>query len=328
MKINNYVNLKKVAIIILNYNGWCDTIGCLKSLHKIDYPDYLMVVVDNGSSDGSIEKIKSWAEGNVKVIEYEKEIAEQGGVKELEGELERYSNDKKIVLIKNNANLGYSAGNNVGIRYVIKKGADTVLIVNPDVRIEEPQTIRKMVDAIFSGDDIFIVGPNIIDIDGNSQNPLVEPTFFKECLNPFFSALRKKLQGEHFDYVELIKSDQPHEVKKVSGACLMIKTSFLKEIGLLDESVFLYCEEPILMYKVHKCNGKIIYLPTVFARHLHQAEADNTFKYRLFIKSRVYFLSKYKRYGFLKIVVIKVSYSLVLFVKMLRSFGKRSSLIP
>jgi cellulose synthase/poly-beta-1,6-N-acetylglucosamine synthase-like glycosyltransferase len=90
----------KVAIIILNFNGWKDTIECLESLQKIDYPDYLMVVVYNDSSDGSIEKIKSWAEGKVKVVEYEKEIAEQGGIKKLEEELQKYSNDKKIGLIK------------------------------------------------------------------------------------------------------------------------------------------------------------------------------------------------------------------------------------
>ncbi len=91
----------KVGIVVLNYNGWRDTIECLESLQKIDYPDYLIVVIDNASSDGSIEKIKSWAsENGVKVVEYEKEVAEQGGIEELEEELQKYPNNKKIVLIK------------------------------------------------------------------------------------------------------------------------------------------------------------------------------------------------------------------------------------
>ena len=325
---NNSASFKKVAIIILNYNGWRDTIECLESLQKLDYPNYLTVVVDNGSSDGSVEKIKSWAEGKVRVVEYEREIAEQGGIKELEEELQRYPNDKKIVLIKNNANLGYSAGNNVGIRYAIQKNADAVLIVNPDVRIEDTSSLQKMANVMFSNDSIYIVGPNIIDAMGNRQSPLKEPGFFEEIMNPFVSIFLRKLFGKPLNYIESIKSDKPYEVEKVSGACLIIKTSFLKEIGLLDENVFLYCEEPILMYIVQEYNGKIIYIPTVFVKHLHQEKEENVFKYRQFIKSRLYFLSKYKRYNFLKIALIKTSYSLVLLSKMLRSLGKRSSFMP
>jgi len=325
---NNSASFKKVAIIILNYNGWRDTIECLESLQKLDYPNYLTVVVDNGSSDGSVEKIKSWAEGKVRVVEYEREIAEQGGIKELEEELQRYPNDKKIVLIKNNANLGYSAGNNVGIRYAIQKNADAVLIVNPDVRIEDTSSLQKMANVMFSNDSIYIVGPNIIDAMGNRQSPLKEPGFFEEIMNPFVSIFLRKLFGKPLNYIESIKSDKPYEVEKVSGACLIIKISFLKEIGLLDENVFLYCEEPILMYIVQEYNGKIIYIPTVFVKHLHQEKEENVFKYRQFIKSRLYFLSKYKRYNFLKIALIKTSYSLVLLSKMLRSLGKRSSFMP
>ena len=325
---NNSASFKKVAIIILNYNGWRDTIECLESLQKLDYPNYLTVVVDNGSSDGSVEKIKSWAEGKVRVVEYEREIAEQGGIKELEEELQRYPNDKKIVLIKNNANLGYSAGNNVGIRYAIQKNAEAVLIVNPDVRIEDTSSLQKMANVMFSNDSIYIVGPNIIDAMGNRQSPLKEPGFFEEIMNPFVSIFLRKLFGKPLNYIESIKSDKPYEVEKVSGACLIIKISFLKEIGLLDENVFLYCEEPILMYIVQEYNGKIIYIPTVFVKHLHQEKEENVFKYRQFIKSRLYFLSKYKRYNFLKIALIKTSYSLVLLSKMLRSLGKRSSFMP
>ena len=52
----------KVAIIILNWNGWRDTIECLESLRQIEYPDYQIIVVDNGSTNGSIDKIHEWAQ--------------------------------------------------------------------------------------------------------------------------------------------------------------------------------------------------------------------------------------------------------------------------
>ena len=57
----------KVSIIILNWNGWKDTIECLESLYQIAYPNYDVIVVDNGSEDDSIEKIKEYAEGKIKV---------------------------------------------------------------------------------------------------------------------------------------------------------------------------------------------------------------------------------------------------------------------
>jgi glycosyltransferase involved in cell wall biosynthesis len=61
-------NKTKVAIIILNWNGWKDTIECLESVFRIDYPNYQVIVVDNGSTDDSVEKIKVCTEGKIKVI--------------------------------------------------------------------------------------------------------------------------------------------------------------------------------------------------------------------------------------------------------------------
>jgi GT2 family glycosyltransferase len=57
----------QVAIIALNWNGWQDTIECLESLQRLIYPNYQVIVVDNGSTDGSMEKIKDWARGEIPV---------------------------------------------------------------------------------------------------------------------------------------------------------------------------------------------------------------------------------------------------------------------
>jgi len=58
----------KIAIIILNWNGWKDTIECLESVFRNTYPNYQVIVVDNGSSDDSMENIKAWAEGKQEVL--------------------------------------------------------------------------------------------------------------------------------------------------------------------------------------------------------------------------------------------------------------------
>lgn len=302
---NLFIDLEKVAIIVLDYKGWKDTIECLESLQKIEYPDYLIIVVDNASSDGSIERIKSWAgENSIFVAEYTKEVAEQGGTYELEEELHKYPNDKKIVLIKNNANLGYSAGNNVGIRYSIKKNADAVLIINPDVRIENAQTLTEMVNVMFSDDKIYVVGPNIIDEEGNGQSPLREPSFFEEAVNPFLSAIKKPIR-----YISPLKSTQPFEVEKVLGSCVLIRTDFLRKINLLDESVFLYCEEPILAAQVKSNDGKIFYVPPITVRHLHKKPQSEMMAY--FFKSRLYYLRHYKKYNFFQLTYLTFLYKLL-----------------
>ncbi|MFC1767483.1 glycosyltransferase family 2 protein, partial [Candidatus Margulisiibacteriota bacterium] len=59
--------LSKVAIVVLNWNGWQDTVECLESLFQIKSANFQVIVVDNGSTDGSIAKIKEWAKGNINV---------------------------------------------------------------------------------------------------------------------------------------------------------------------------------------------------------------------------------------------------------------------
>ena len=107
----------KIAIIILNWNGWKDTIECLESVFRIDYPNYQVIVVDNNSPNNSMEYIKAWAEGNLDVwtkpdnplrhlsnppvpkpvpyVFYNKEEAEKGGNKELESHYDEKSLGKK-----------------------------------------------------------------------------------------------------------------------------------------------------------------------------------------------------------------------------------------
>jgi len=194
---------QKVAIIILNYNGWKDTIECLESLRKIDYPDYLTIVVDNGSSDGSIEKIKSWAEGKLEtnseyvkyaaqnkpiyVVEYEKEIAEKGGIDKFESELQKYSPNRKIVLIKNNKNLGFSGGNNVGAKYAIQRNVKYIILLNNDTIIIDIDFMNKIIDAFRYDDNIFVVGPNIVNFSGSFDGPFIHETFLGEL---FFLSLK------------------------------------------------------------------------------------------------------------------------------------------
>lgn len=122
----------KVAIVILNWNGKEETIECLESVSKIDYPLFEIVVVDNGSTDGSADAIR-----------------------ELFGD---------IAIIANEENLGYTGGNNVGIQYALTEGFDYVCILNNDTVVDR-NFLRLLVDAAEADPRVGIVGPTIYYFD-------------------------------------------------------------------------------------------------------------------------------------------------------------------
>ncbi len=134
--------MEKVYIIILNYNGWADTIECLESVLRNDYPNYQVIVVDNNSPNNSMEYIKAWAEGNLDVwvnpsnplrklsfppvpkpipyVFYTREEAEKGGNFEFEekikGEIPNGITTKyPLIFIQTGYNGGFSYGNNVAM---------------------------------------------------------------------------------------------------------------------------------------------------------------------------------------------------------------------
>ncbi|WP_242656389.1 glycosyltransferase [Desulfofundulus thermosubterraneus] len=169
--------MPSVFIIILNYNGWQDTVECLESVQRLTYPNYRIVVIDNGSTDGSMEKIKAWAAGELRVeskfftydpstkpvrwIEYDRVTAEAGGLPELEAEIEALPPNRRMVLIQTGANLGYAGGNNVGIRYSINSVSDYIWLLNNDTVVHK-SALKTMVDIAEKVLRIGIVGSKIL----------------------------------------------------------------------------------------------------------------------------------------------------------------------
>jgi hypothetical protein len=119
----------KVSIIILNWNGLEDTIECLESLKKVTYPNYEVIVVDNGSEGDDVDVLR-----------------------------ERYRD--YIHIIQNEKNYGFARGNNVGIRYALEKGIDYVLLLNNDT-VVAPDFLDEMVRVAGSDERIGIVCPKI-----------------------------------------------------------------------------------------------------------------------------------------------------------------------
>jgi GT2 family glycosyltransferase len=117
-----------VYIIILNWNGYKETIDCLESLKKINYSNYKIVIVDNGSTDDSVNIIEK--------------------------------KHPEIHLIINKKNLGYCEGNNIGMNYAFKYKPDYILLLNNDV-VVSPNFLEELVNVSECDKKIGLVGPKI-----------------------------------------------------------------------------------------------------------------------------------------------------------------------
>lgn len=122
----------RVMILILNWNGLDDTLACLTSLAELDYPDREVVVVDNGSTDGSVRAIQ-----------------------------ERFP---EITVIENEENLGFAGGNNVGLRHALERDVGYALLLNNDTEVA-PDFLRRLVDVAEGNPAFGIAGPMIYYYD-------------------------------------------------------------------------------------------------------------------------------------------------------------------
>jgi hypothetical protein len=122
----------QVFIIILNWNGKTDTLACLNSLQKSTYSNQEIIVVDNGSSDDSVEQIKSL-----------------------------YSS---VTLLEAGKNLGYAEGNNVGLRYVLDRASDYIFIINNDTVISE-NCITELIETAIKMPNAGILSPLVMYYD-------------------------------------------------------------------------------------------------------------------------------------------------------------------
>lgn len=242
-------NCPKVAIIILNWNGWQDTIECLESLQRITYPNYQVIVIDNGSTDGSIEKIKAWAKGEIPVeskffeykpdskpvqwIEYAQQTAEAGGIPE-EAKLAELPVSRRIILIQTEENLGFAGGNNVGIKYALTKNADYVFILNNDTVIEV-EALTEMVQVTMKQSEIAMVAPVVLNYWA--------PDFVDRL------GIVLTMSGMGFDR----KHEKDGPLLCPSGVAALYSRSMLLSVvedgEFFDEGLFMYCEDMDICFR-------------------------------------------------------------------------------
>src|SRR5271170_2058279 len=144
-----------VYVILLNWNGWRDTIECLESVFRLDHQRITVILCDNASSDKSMEKIEDWASGRIAASCSSADLARLvlppipkpiscDYVRTSRAGTASPSPDVRLVLIQTGANLGFAGGNNVGIRYALSRDdCDYVWLLNNDT-VVEPNSLSAM----------------------------------------------------------------------------------------------------------------------------------------------------------------------------------------
>ena len=296
--MNNPVEMHNAYIVILNWNGWRDTIEGLEPNYKSTYPNFELTVVDNDSTDNSVLKIKGWA--RKKNIRLKAEINLKGA----EGKYPRLPfSPGALTLIETGKNLGFSGGYNEGIKYALSNGADFIFILNNDIVVKE-DTLDKLLSSIQTNDRMAAVFPTVLDLNGKIQTPVyVHPPFnfwelllltnFLGFLGPYFnyhSALKRKSPYKDYKYDRLIA------VPNIVIAAALFRKKFFNDIGLLDDNIFMYCEENILLERLKGTGYFFCFNP--FAELIHKGGQDNrklppAFLYIEHARSEIYYYHNY-----------------------------------
>jgi len=243
---------KKAYILLLNWNGWKDTVECVNSILNNTYSNYQIVIVDNDSQDNSVEKIKNWIDQDLKelvdYIEYNREQIETGIYEKGNGA----KDGNQIVIIQSKRNYGFADGNNLGLQYILGQGdAEYVWLLNNDTVIEK-DSLTYMVSFAESNASVGLVGAKLLYYD--------EPNRIQTLGGG--NNVTWKNAGEWIKNNELENesNDQDFELTGyVCGASIFVKKNVIEDIGLLDPNFFMWVEEVEWCIRASKLGHKMAY---------------------------------------------------------------------
>jgi GT2 family glycosyltransferase len=280
-----------VVIVILAYNCAAKVKRCLDSLARLSYPRYQIIVVDNASLD-EVESVVT--------TEYE-----------------------QATFIQTGSNLGYTGGNNCGIRCALEQQADYVLILNPDTVLINPDFVSSLVAYCESQPEVGVAGPRVyLRSLGNVQNTvLYAPGFWRNLWNWFAYRITP---------TKFMKSrDRVVEAQVLNGVCVLVRSSCLRAIGLFDEAIFMYIEDADFDYRARQAGWKVQYVPVDSIVHEQQATGYHMTSLVSFLLRRnsVYYLCKIGKrfeawaYAAFSLVALSLRAALSLNVKEMREYA-------
>lgn len=262
--------MEKVAIVILNYLNYKDTIECIESIKNDIYSDKELIIVDNNSHN------ESWD------ILYEK-----------------YNTNCKITLIRSNENLGFAKGNNLGIDYARNKlNCNFVLLVNNDTIFDDSNMITELMKSY--EETVGVIGPRIIAANKIDQNPVftnvskekiaeefkyLKSTKYKIKNNNIYKLLRSntiliRIKRKLFNKPQMTPKEinnQCSEELVLHGSCMLLTKCYFKYYTRLFPETFLYYEENILTLLTKKVGLKKKFIENVHIYHKEDQSSEMSF---------------------------------------------------
>lgn len=231
--------MKKIFIIVVNYNGEADTKACFKSLELVGTKDlnFSVILIDNGSQSFHSDRLNYAGE---------------------------------IHLIKNHKNLGFVKANNQGIKYAMKHGADYVCLLNNDT-IVHPDFLAELLKAAEKNNAIGLISPKIYFSAGREfHKSRYKPDELGKVIWYAGGILDwDNVYGSHrgVDEVDHEQYETSEETDFATGCCFLIKKEVIEKIGLLDENYFAYLEDVDYCVRAKKAGYKIFYEPKAVIWH-------------------------------------------------------------
>ncbi len=225
-----------ITVIIVNYNAGQFLVECIASiLTQVRQ----IIIVDNASDDNSLA------------------LCEQ-----------QFPQEAKLTIIRNAENLGFATACNIGIKQAKTK---QLLFLNPDCRLET-NTIKQLSQILDSDNKIGMVGALLLNADGSEQGGgrRAIPTPWRSLVRAFgFYRFAKYWPKLFFDFHlhQQPLPKKPIEVEAISGACMLVKSEAITEVGLWDEGYFLHCEDLDWCLRFWQKGWKILFVPDAKVTH-------------------------------------------------------------
>lgn len=251
------------CFVILHYRTSNDTIECIKSIQKLE-GDYKIVIVDNASQNGSIERVEAL-----------------------------FANNDEIVIIKNTKNLGFAAGNNIGYAYARTQiKANMIAVLNNDIVIKQKDFINRIFE-LYRNSQFHIAGPDIVSlVDGHHQSPVVEKINSISKANKELFKYRILRIINKIGLYELMTRQPKKELNRISVADPMryqenviLHGSFVifsplyvsEEECAFRPDTFMYMEEPILYEYCMLKNYKTVFDPSIVIYHKEDSSTNSLY---------------------------------------------------
>lgn len=219
----------KVGIVLVNFNGYKDTVRCLDSLARVTYPDAFVIVVDNASADGSGARLR-----------------------------DEFPRAEHILLSENT---GFTGGNNAGIERGLAEGCDHVLLLNNDT-IVTPGFLEPLVERLESDAKIAAVSGKIYYApethDGQSDILWYAGCYQKWHMGYHHLGIEEKDRGLY---------DEPKQIPYACGCLMLMRGSVIRELGPLSSEYFIYWEEADWCHRARNAGYTCMYEPKSVIYH-------------------------------------------------------------